>query len=276
MNLRIEQLEPNIPGHGIQLIYEEGEICEVTKIPRKTIMKLPCDEKVEYPVQNFHPKQAREGQKKEICQYFIEFPPSKFGCPIGAHSDHAGSNSEQEDVTVTNFVANLVPQLLAVTGCQDSDPARTTEECHYAGKIRLVLHGINLHALCSPPVLSNTECVRGFDSQFSVYIGEVKCSLINLVSQHEINCTVESGSGKDKDVTLIRNSVVEGSDEPVAVLKSAVSFKEKINYRERFSKFVEMGVGGMKREIDELFRRAFASRGEDACLLESPCTAKFA
>ena len=46
------------------------------------------------------------------------------------------------------------------------------------------------------------------------------------------------------------------------VFKSAVSFKERINYRERFAKFVDMGVGGMKREINELYRRAFASRGQ--------------
>ena len=36
------------------------------------------------------------------------------------------------------------------------------------------------------------------------------------------------------------------------VFKTAVSFKERINYRERFAKFVDMGAGGMKREINEL------------------------
>ena len=46
------------------------------------------------------------------------------------------------------------------------------------------------------------------------------------------------------------------------VFKSAVSFKERINYRERFAKFVDMGVGEMKREINELYRRAFTSRGQ--------------
>ena len=29
------------------------------------------------------------------------------------------------------------------------------------------------------------------------------------------------------------------------VFKSAVSFKERINYRERFAKFVDMGIGGV-------------------------------
>ena len=40
------------------------------------------------------------------------------------------------------------------------------------------------------------------------------------------------------------------------VFKSAVSFKERINCSERFAKFVDMGVGGMKREINELHRRS--------------------
>ena len=35
------------------------------------------------------------------------------------------------------------------------------------------------------------------------------------------------------------------------VFKTAVSFKERINYRERVAKFVDMGVGGMKRTIQE-------------------------
>ena len=35
------------------------------------------------------------------------------------------------------------------------------------------------------------------------------------------------------------------------VFKTAVSFKERINYRERVAKFVDMGVGGMKRTVQE-------------------------
>ena len=54
----------------------------------------------------------------------------------------------------------------------------------------------------------------------------------------------------------------EGQSEVVMELESAVSFKDAIDFREKFAKFSELGVGGLKREIDELYRRAFASRGE--------------
>ena len=325
---RIEQLEPNIPSMGIRLVYEDGDTCEVTKVPRRTIIKLPCSQRVAYSVKNWNPQKVWEGEGKEICHYFVEFPPSRFGCPseLGG-SAVTGDQSNQLHVdTVTTFSHNphqqtLVerpsPEITAVTGCMDSDPARTTRECHFAGKVNLVLHGINFHALCdsgAPPSSPSISagCVRDFSKQFAVMVGEVECVHALLVSQYQINCTIEKGSGSDLDVAIKRKSLsfetsgdfgngvepggarglesggvewvepggvgpgrvesggrrevkpARGNMEEVANLQRAVSFKEKINYRERFDKFVDMGVGGMKREIDELYRRAFASRGQSS------------
>lgn len=313
---RIEQLEPNIPSMGIRLLYEDGDTCEVTKVPRRTIIKLPCNQGVVYSAQNWNPQKVWEGKGKEICHYFVEFPPSQFGCPreLGGSTTADQSNQLHVD-TVTTFshhphqqtlTGQTVPEITAVTGCVDSDPARTTRECHFAGKVNLVLHGINFHTLCNleaPPSSQsiNGGCVRDFSKQFAVVVGQVECLHILLVSQYQINCTIEKGSGIDLDVVIKkRRSLsfkassesnptqsgvetggvrgVESAAEPaglaashggemeeeeeVANLQRAVSFKEKINYRERFDKFVDMGVGGMKREIDELYRRAFASRGQ--------------
>ena len=279
MELRIEQLEPNIPSMGMKLIYEQGEICEVTKLPRMTIIKLPCSHEAHYSAQNFYPRQSWEGQNKEVCHYFVDFPPSKFGCPNMADT---GQQILDQTVSITsrdgaeentaNSLTKYIPKIWAVTGCQDSNPSKTTEDCHFAGKIRLILHGTNFHSLCSSDTQPNsisTSCKNDFNSQFSVYIGSVECSEIALVSPYQINCTLENGAGKEQDVSIKRKSLSSVSDtdvsegeEVVAVLRSAVSFKERINYHERFSKFVEMGVGGLKREINELYRRAFASRGE--------------
>lgn len=209
--------------------------------------------------------------------------------------------------TVTTFhhpQQHPVPEILAVTGCVDSDPARTTRECHFAGKINLILHGINFHSMCNlatPSPTISPSCVNDFSSRFSVLVGVAECSQVGLVSQYQINCTVEKAVGENLDVVIRRKGVegsvdsrlaagggeegaarggaaegeeegaegggetgVEGVEEEkvVVVLKGAVSFKERINFRERFDKFVDMGVGGMKKEIDELYRRAFASRGQ--------------
>lgn len=84
-----------------------------------------------------------------------------------------------------------------------------------------------------------------------------------------MNCTIETGKGNNLDIIVYRNhdeitharenKIAEG--EVVMILEGAVSFKEAIDFREKFAKFTELGVGGLKREIDELYRRAFASRG---------------
>ena len=95
----------------------------------------------------------------------------------------------------------------------------------------------------------STSCKNDFNSQFSVYIGSVECSEIALVSPYQINCTLENGAGKEQDVSIKRKSLLSVSDtdvsegeEVVAVLKSAVSFKERINYHERFSGDRRWGV----------------------------------
>jgi len=50
----------------------------VTKKPRRTIINLPCD-----PDQDVQatPSRAYEGDKQTICNYYVEFSPSKLFCP---------------------------------------------------------------------------------------------------------------------------------------------------------------------------------------------------
>ena len=73
---RVEQIEPNIPGHGFKLIYDEGEICAVTKKPRKTIIKFPCNAAHHYQPEQLNPTKAFEGQKNDVCNYYVEFSQS--------------------------------------------------------------------------------------------------------------------------------------------------------------------------------------------------------
>ena len=113
-----------------------------------------------------------------------------------------------------------------------------------------------------------------------MYVGPFLCRDPTVLSKFAINCTVERGAGKHLNVIVYRNADSQdpnaaskgkgagegerGEEEVEMVLERAVSFKEAINFREKFDKFVELGVGGMKKEINELYRRAFASRGERA------------
>ena len=41
-----------------------------------------------------------------------------------------------------------------------------------------------------------------------------------------------------------------------------MAYREAVNFKEKFERFVELGVGGLKKEIEELYRRAFVSRGK--------------
>ena len=287
---RVEQLEPNIPGSGFKLIYEDGEICEVTNRPRRTIINLPCNPFTNYKPQHFNPRKAWEGQKSEVCNYFIEFSPSSFGCPTPASDtiSEAGSGQQHGGIMKTKSTEPL-PQIWAVSGCIDSTPTRTTEDCHFAGRVKLTLHGLNFDYLCYEAMSSydrtssskngldslfrfNTaQCTESFNKHYAVYVGDIECKTVSVLSPFQINCTVEGARGVGVPVTIKKqliheasNSVTEALEselEVVSVLSQAVSFKEAINFREKFAKFVEFGVGGLKKEIDELYRRAFASRG---------------
>lgn len=285
---RVEQLEPNIPGSGFKLIYDDGDICEVTHRPRRTVISLPCSPFTIYKPQHFNPRKAWEGQKSDVCNYQVEFPPSLFGCPIPFHK--TGGEREgggQHGGIMKGEVAEPRPQIWAVSGCEDSKPKRTTGDCHYAGNVKLVLHGLNFDHHCSdglPPTgelstgqspsftFNAAQCTNHFNEHYGVYIGNVKCHSVFVISPFQINCTVEGARGVDLDVTvkkLFKNGASdqqhfesESNVKVVSMLSHAVSFKEAINFRDKFAKFVELGVGGLKKEIDELYRRAFASRGK--------------
>lgn len=301
MKPRIEQVEPNIPNMGIRLVYEDGDVCEVTNIPRKTIIKLPCsvggrgsDDQLH--AHHVYPLRAYEGERKEVCHYFVEFPPSKYGCPMDQNGE---TSSQHSNLPLSHTFNNLPlssenegqakvevypppakpppppPEVSAVTGCRDSAPARTTKDCHFAGQIKLIIHGRNFHiAFCKseegPMTFITTKCTQSFVNDVAVFVGNVQCSSVVLISQYQINCTLVNGAGSDQDVVIkVKAPSLESGWAVKARLTGAVSFKERVNYRERFSKFVELGVGGLKKEIDELYRRAFASRGKGLTLAHS-------
>lgn len=132
-------------------------------------------------------------------------------------------------------------------------------------------------------MLPTAFCSQNFRKHYSVYVGPFKCRDPTVLSEFAVSCIIDGGSGRDLTVAIKRDHVSPQQQQQqqqewpptdswmptedggiVAELEQAVSFKEAINFREKFSKFVELGVGGLKREIDELYRRAFASRGMGA------------
>ena len=90
----------------------------------------------------------------------------------------------------------------------------------------------------------------------AVFVGEHKCAGLIYVSDFKLVCTLPDIGGEALDVTLREDGMNK------AVLPEAVSYRPLINYRKMFDQFVSYGVGGMTEQIEELYRRAFASRGK--------------
>ncbi len=47
---------------------------------------------------------------------------------------------------------------------------------------------------------------------------------------------------------------------------ATVSYKPLIDYKYHFDNFLELGVGGLSKQIKELYQRAFASRSKFCCM----------
>ena len=280
---RVEQIEPNIPGHGFKLVYDEGETCEITKAPRKTIIKFPCNPSINYQPEQMNPRKTWEGQKNEVCNYFVEFPPSKFGCPVSSADVSVPSSTLTSALSLIFKGQTELPRLWAVTGCTDSVPLRSTSECHNIAKIQVTLHGLNFDKFCMPtnphdgsptqqqlPPFNSAQCTSTFRRNHVIMIGTAKCSTITILTPYQINCSIEKVKGKGLPVAITRY-FSNGTKAVISELGGVVSFKDTINFREKFEKFVDLGVGGLKREINELYRRAFASRSKCVCVRVCVC-----
>lgn len=77
------------PASGFQLFIEGGDVCEVTKKPRRTVARFPCDPNTQIDASQLKILKSYEGQNKLICNYFVDFAPSQLGCPMPISS---GSN----------------------------------------------------------------------------------------------------------------------------------------------------------------------------------------
>ena len=140
--------------------------------------------------------------------------------------------------------------LFSVTGCNDSLPRRTTSRCYHDSSTQLSIHGVHFSSL-----LVTSQSANILSDTCAVFVGEHKCTGLIYVSDFKLVCTLPAIGGEALDVTLRYGGVSK------AALPGAVSYRPVINYRNMFDQFVSYGVGGMKEQIEELYRRVFASRG---------------
>jgi len=143
-----------------------------------------------------------------------------------------------------------------VSGCEDSSPKRATTRCHPNSGTQLTIHGVHFSSiLVATSEDGTTEHHNTITDSFAVFIGEYKCRDLKYVNDFTLVCSLPVMGGEALDVTLKEGGVNK------AVLVGAVSCRQLVNYRHMFDQFVHHGVGGMSEQIEELYRRAFASRG---------------
>lgn len=129
-------------------------------------------------------------------------------------------------------------------------PKKTTSRCHHDSVTQLSIYGVHFSSLLAASESSDT-----LSDSCSVFVGEQKCHSLIYVNDFKLVCTLPRVGGEALDVTL-RDGGMDKS-----VLSAAVSYRPVINYRKMFDQFMSYGVGGMKKQIEELYRRVFASRG---------------
>lgn len=96
----VDYLTAGVPSSGFKVTFDDGEVCDITKKPRRTFLHFPCDPDSPVSADRFNPLRAYEGDKKLVCNYFVEFPPSTLGCP--ELSRHGNSHMiDSVDVSVT-------------------------------------------------------------------------------------------------------------------------------------------------------------------------------
>lgn len=169
----------------------------------------------------------------------------------------------------------------------DSDPKRTTTNCPGSGGKPLTIRATGISSLCPDHthnhahlVIDSDQCTGHIRDNYCVTVGDSECTQLSVEGYFTLTCTLGVGSGSDLSVRITRRdpgsktcdcrscdssskSCDPGSKscDIVAELVKAVSYKSTVNFRDIFDRFVEYGVGGLKKEVDELHRRAFASRG---------------
>ena len=106
-----------------------------------------------------------------------------------------------------------------------------------------------------------TSCSKSFNEEYIIRVGSTTCNDAVVASPYVITCTLRSGSGNDLAVAVER-AVGTNGHETITILPDALSFRSVVDFKNEFGRFVEYGVGGLKKEIQELYQRAFASRGK--------------
>eukprot|EP00045_Choanoeca_perplexa_P013864 m.159095 g.159095 ORF g.159095 m.159095 type:complete len:885 (+) comp16482_c0_seq1:174-2828(+) len=129
-------------------------------------------------------------------------------------------------------------QLHGISGCGVGQKSSSVTNCQSTDMI--TLHGVGF----AP------------DLSYDVIVDKQACSSVSRLTEWNLECVLPSSlSGLDLDLEL----KVSGPDmNKVLRLSKAVSFKADL--KAQFDGFEALGVGGLDKEVKEIYRRVFQSR----------------
>lgn len=172
-----------------------------------------------------------EGIGADMCKYIIEVA-SAFGCPV-------------------RFAESAPLAVLAVEGCEDDQVARVTKHCWAAGGQTLTISAQGLREQAVYTVMLQPS--------------GLSCLSVRYLDHLSLGCTLGPSSGATGPQDMLLTQTIN-EQSVSATMPGAVSFKEPMAAFTPET-FHALGVGGLDREITELYRRVFQSRLLDAQLL---------
>eukprot|EP01147_Barroeca_monosierra_P007595 gene7595-9865_t len=221
-NPQLNLIDANSPGLGLTISLRLGDYCQPVKRHRELEAKLLCNPHA----RNVPEIRAWEGTGNNICRYYFEITLSEI-CP-----------SLLPDTSVS------APTITHVSGCSSEGgaPSSSVDGCH-AGNV-LLIYGSDFHQA------SNVE----------VHVGEVKCMSVLIKSNWILQATLPDIDIMQANVNVrLRSSGTNQHHD--LYLNNAVSFvPSPARLQFQFNSFEELGVGGLNKEIGDIYRRVFQSR----------------
>ncbi|EGD79382.1 hypothetical protein PTSG_09792 [Salpingoeca rosetta] len=166
---------------------------------------------------------AWEGQGMNVCHYVMEIRTQQ-ACP--AH---------------TTSARPVEPLLSGVSGCA-SDTDTSTSGCKQG--MTLVVHG------------------RGFQHNVAaadVLIGDATCLNTRIMSNWQLTCTLPDVPSLHPTLE-VRLHHADGEPTVLRVENAVTYAPSPQRLHHQFQTFEDLGVGGLNKEISEIYRRVFQSR----------------
>ena len=186
-------------------------------------------------------------------------------------SEHQTKEADEADVLSKEILKQLFgthftrPSVERVTGCRDQPvdgKTQVTKECKPDVAVKLTVRGQNFGKSGAEVYLLRGEkkeavACTGVAHDTAAPSQMLTCTMPSMAANLALDVVViATGSDAERHETVL-----------YAAVKTTSGVKQKLRSM-KFGNFIDLGVGGLGSEFEQLFRRAFASRLQDDATLK--------